>query len=119
MKLLLDEMYAARLAEALRAVGIEATTIGELRLAGAPDAQVFAAAVTVNSALLTENVGDFTRLAAERSTAGGHHSGLLIALSSRFSRGPAATKPLVGAIQAIADEQLDDRVVYLERPDNS
>jgi len=65
--------------------------------------------------VLTENVGDFARIAAEHSTAGGRHSGLLIALSNRFSRRPAGIEPLLAAIQAIADQQIDDRVVYLER----
>lgn len=116
MKLLLDEMYSARLGEALRAVGIEAATVAELRLAGASDAEVFAAALATQHALLTENVGDFTGLAAEHSAAGGHHNGLLILLSSRFSRRPAGTGPLVAGIQAVAGEQLNDRVVYLKPP---
>ena len=67
--------------------------------------------------MLTENVGDFARLAAEHSTAGGHHNGLLIALSSRFSRRPARLQPLIAAIKAVAHEQIEDRVIYLERAD--
>lgn len=109
-------MYADRLAEALREQGTEGTTVTELGLVGSSDAEVFAAAVATEHALLTENVADFTRLAAEHNTAGGHHSGLLIALSSRFSRRPAGTRPLVAAIRAVAHEQLDDRVVYLKPP---
>lgn len=118
MRLLLDEMYGARLAGALRAVSIEATTVAELRLTGVPDAEIFAAALAIEHAVLTENVADFTQLAGEHSASGGHHSGLLIALSSRFSRRPAGTGPLVAAIQAVAHEQLDDRAVYLQRPEN-
>jgi hypothetical protein len=68
-----------------------------------------------NASAAPENVGDFARIAAEHSTAGGHHYGVLIALSSRFSRRPAGIGPLVAAIQAIADEQIADRVVYLEQ----
>ncbi len=109
-------MYGARLAEALRAVGIEAATATELRLAGSPDAEVFSTALAIKHAVLTENVGDFTRIAAEHSAAGGHHCGMLIALSSRFSRRPAGTGSLVAAIQAVTHGQLDDRVVYLRRP---
>ena len=63
--------------------------------------------------MLTENLGDLVRLAAERSTAGGHHHGVLIAPSSRFSRRSAGIGPLVAAIQALADQQIADRVVYL------
>jgi Domain of unknown function (DUF5615) len=116
VKLLLDEMYPVTLAEGLQAAEIDATTVAALKLAGSSDAEVFAAAVAGGYVLLTENVGDFTRIAAEHSAAGGHHPGLLIALSSRFSRRPAGARPLIAAIQAIAEQQLDDGIVYLKRP---
>jgi Domain of unknown function (DUF5615) len=115
VKILVDEMYPATVAEALQSTGIEAATVTDLRLAGASDAEVFAAAVASGYSVLTENVGDFTRIAAEQSIAGGHHHGVLIALSSRFSRRPAGIGPLIAAIQAITGEQIADRVVYLER----
>jgi hypothetical protein len=115
VKIVVDEMYPATVAEAFRAAGIDATTVADLRLAGASDPEVFGAAVAGGYTVLTENVGDFTRIAAEHSTAGGHHAGLLIALSSRFSRRPTGLRPLVAAVQAIADEQIEDRVIYLER----
>jgi hypothetical protein len=116
VKLLLDEMYPPILAEGLRAAGIEATTVVALKLAGSSDAEVFAAAVAGGYVVLTENVGDFTRIAAEHSTSGGHYPGLLIALSSRFSRRPAGANPLIAAIQIAADQRLDDAIVYLRRP---
>lgn len=115
MKILVDEMYPATVAEALQGAGIEATTVAELRLAGASDLEVFGAAVAGGYSVLTENVSDFARIAAEHSTAGGHHHGVLIALSSRCSRRPAGIGPLIAAIQAMAGEQIADRVVYLER----
>lgn len=115
MKVLLDEMYPARLAAALCAEGIEATTVAELGLAGSADADVFASAVARGYGVLTENVGDFTRLAAEHSTAGGRHHGLLITLSSRFSRQPADSAALVAAVSEGAQQPLDDRVVYLKQ----
>lgn len=115
MKVLVDEMYPAAVAEALHAAGIEATTVAELRLAGASDQEVFGAAAAGGYAVVTENVGDFTRIAAEHSTAGCHHDGMLIALSSRFSRRPAGLQPLIAAIKAVADEQIEDRVIYLQR----
>ena len=115
MKILVDEMYPATVAEALQAAGIQATTVTEVRLAGASDAEVFAAAANGGYCVLTENVGDFTPIAAEHSTSGGHHHGVLIALSSRFSRRPAGIGPLITAIQTIAGEQTADRVVYLEQ----
>src|SRR4051812_33238136 len=108
-------MYPATVVEALCAAGIEAATAAELRLAGASDPELFGAAAAGGDCVLTEKVGDFTRTAAEHSTAGGHHHGLLIALSSRFSRRPAGLQPLIAAIQAVADEPIEDRVIYLER----
>ena len=115
MKVLVDEMYPATVATALQAAGIDATTVADLRLGGAPDPEIFGAAVAGGFCVLTENVGDFTRIAAEHSTGGGHHAGLLIALSSRFSRRPAGPQPLVEAIQAIADEEIEHRIIYLKR----
>lgn len=114
MKVLVDEMYPAAVAEALRASGIDAATVADLRLGGAPDAEIFGAAVAGGLCVLTENVGDFARIAAEHSAGGGHHTGVLIALSSRLSRRPAGRQPLVDAIRAIADEPVEDRVIYLE-----
>lgn len=114
MKLLLDEMYPAALAEALRAADIDAAIVAALGLAGNSDPDVFAAAIAQGRAILTENVGDFTRISAEHLDAGNHHPGVVIALSSRFSRRRAGIPALVAAIRTIADQQLEDRVVYLQ-----
>jgi hypothetical protein len=114
VKILLDEMYPGALADGLRAVGIQASTVSELKLAGSSDAEVFAAAVERGYAVLTENVGDFTRIAAEHNAAARHHHGLLIALSSRFSRRPHGLEPLIAAIRAVSGERLDERIVYLD-----
>jgi Domain of unknown function (DUF5615) len=114
LKLLLDEMYPPALAAALRAVGIDAATVVELGLAGGSDPEVLAAASLEGRAVLTENVADFARISGEHLAAGGGHSGVLVALSSRFSRRPAGTGALVAAIRAVADPRLDDRLVYLQ-----
>jgi Domain of unknown function (DUF5615) len=119
VRLLLDEMYPPRLAEALRAAGADAVTAAELGLAGRSDFDVFAAAVADGHVLLTENVADFARIAADHLIAGGHHAGVLIALSSRFSRRPAGHGALVAAVLATADEPLEYRVVFLERADRA
>lgn len=115
MKFLLDEMYPPGLAEALRARGLQVSTVVEQGLAGQSDPDVFAASAANGYALVTENVSDFARIAAERISAGGHHPGVLIALSSRFSRRPAGVPKLTAAIGAIADQELEDRLVYLEQ----
>ncbi|MGH2896519.1 MAG: DUF5615 family PIN-like protein [Solirubrobacteraceae bacterium] len=112
MKLLVDEMYPPALAEGIRKVGIDAVSVSELKVGGSSDAEVFGAAVASGRVVLTENVGDFVRIAAEHSTAGRQHAGVLIALSSRR---PAGIQPLIAAIRAIENQLLADRVVYLER----
>ena len=116
MNVLCDEMYPPGLAAALRKRGIDASTVVELGLAGRSDPEVLVAATDERSALLTENVADFVRIAAERLTAGGHHHGLLIALSARFSRRPGGIPTIVAAVAAVGGEDLHDRVVYLEPP---
>jgi hypothetical protein len=116
VKLLIDEMYPASLAEALRAEGVEAVSVVGLGIAGRSDPDVFAAAVADGYVLVTENVADFARIAADHLSAGRHHPGVLIALSSRFSCRPGGRAALVEAILAWADEPLADRVAFLERP---
>jgi hypothetical protein len=116
LKVLLDEMYLPSLAEALRAAGIEADTVVELGLSGWSDADVLAAATAEGRVVLTENVADFTRPAGERLSAGEHHPGVLIALSTRFSRRASGIGTLAQAITALVGEQLGDRLVYLEAP---
>jgi predicted nuclease of predicted toxin-antitoxin system len=116
LTLLLDEMYPRALALALVAAGIEAATVDELGLAGRSDLDVLAAAAEDGYVLLTENVADFARIATEHLTAGGHHPGVLIALSSRFSRRPGGINAIAVAIRAVANEHLEDRLVYLGKP---
>lgn len=110
-------MYSAIHAEALEALSIDSLTVIAAGLAGRSDWDVFAAACEQQRAVLTENVGDFSHISAQHLTAGRHHPGVLIALSSRFSRRPAGLEALVAAICAVAGQPLDDRVVYLEAPE--
>jgi hypothetical protein len=116
VKLLLDEMYAGKLAQLLRDDGIDAATVTGLGLAAGSDADVFAAAANGGYVLLTENVSDFARLSGEHVAAGRHHCGVLIALSLRFSRRPAGYTAIATAVAAVAGDQLGDRLVYLRRP---
>ena len=114
MKLLLDEMYPKALAVALREERIDAVTVAELGLAGSSDDEIFAVSVGNAYVILTENVADFVHISADHVAAGRHHPGVLIALSTRFSRRPAGISGLVDAVRAVVTENLGDRVVYLE-----
>lgn len=113
MRLILDEMYPRGVADALRAIDIDASTAIDLGLAGRSDAELFDHAVATHCVLLTQNVADYARLCADRLSAGRHHAGVLIALSSRFSRRPSGIPALVAALAAVIDETLDDRLVFL------
>ncbi len=73
------------------ATGIDVVTVSGLGMAGTPDLDVFTYAVTEKRTALTENVADFVAIAAQHSTTGDHHHGLLIALSNRFLRRSWAT----------------------------
>ena len=116
MRLLVDEAYPQALAEALRAAGVEARTVAENGLNGRSDAELSAVAVSSGCALLTENVADFARISADHVASGRHHPGLLIALSTRFSRRRSGVGPLAAAVLAVAARgELADRIVYLER----
>jgi hypothetical protein len=116
VKLLLDEIYANKLAQVLRDQAIDAATVTEVGLAGRSDADILSAAIDGGYALLTENISDFARLSAEHVAAGRHHAGVLIALSSRFPRRSAGYAAIATAVAAVAGDQLADRLVYLERP---
>jgi predicted nuclease of predicted toxin-antitoxin system len=113
LKVLLDEMYPDALAKELAQVGIDAVTVADLGLSGQPDISVFSASLVEGRAVLTENVSDFVRIAAEHSASGGRHAGVIIALSNRFSRRPAGWQALVAAIHAMQNDPTEDRIVYL------
>jgi predicted nuclease of predicted toxin-antitoxin system len=98
----------------LRAAGIEAVTVHEEGLAGRSDPEILVAAAEGGYALLTENVADFARIATERVASGKHHPGALIALSSRSSLRPHGISATAAAVLALADEDIEDRLVYLE-----
>ncbi len=87
-------MYPRALADALRDIGIDSCTVSELGLAGRSDLDLFETAIAQGYAVLTENVSDFAQICAEHVTAGHHHPGVLIALSTRFSRRPSGRSTL-------------------------
>ena len=108
-------MYSTAVATAMRRAGIDARTPYELGLAGQTDPDLLAGAVAGGYTLLTENVADFAHLSAEHLAEGRHHPGVLVALSSRFSRRPAGIPALVAMVRAVGRIPLEDRLVYLER----
>jgi hypothetical protein len=100
LKLLLDEMYPASIADGLRARGHDAIVERpELRNVSDPD--VFAAAQSEGRAVATENVRDCVAIANEHDARGKAHHGLVLVHPARYPRGKSRT---IGAMVTALDE---------------
>jgi predicted nuclease of predicted toxin-antitoxin system len=121
VKLLLDEMYSAVVAEQLRARGHDVVSVHDpeyRRFEGASDEELFAAALAEDRALVTENVPDFRRLEADALARGEAHAALIFTSNRQFPRGePATTGRLVEALHALLTEGATLRgSLFLKRP---
>jgi predicted nuclease of predicted toxin-antitoxin system len=124
VKLLLDEMYAPVVAEQLRARGHDVVSVHDpeyRRLEGAPDEEIFAAALAEERALVTENVPDFRRLEAESLARGEAHAALIFTSNRQFPRGePGTTGRLVEALHVLLTKGPTPRGPrFLKRPPSS
>jgi len=105
LRLLLDEMYPAAVAEHLRArchdvISLHDPDHGSLE--DAPDDEVFVAAIASSRALVTENVAAFRRLEADALAKGEPCPSLIFTTNRQFPRGNAATAGrLVLALEAL------------------
>lgn len=107
MKLLVDEMWPAVLAEQLRRRGHDVIAVLEREdLVHAQDEAVFEAARREGRAVFTENVGDYVPLASECLGRGEDHSGLLLTSNNSYPRGHPRT--LGRAVHAL-DRHLAER----------
>lgn len=62
-------------------------------------------------ALVSANVADFMRLYGEWGAAGRRHAGIVIALSSRFSRTPAGYEVLVDSLADLCAARSEHRAL--------
>lgn len=101
MKLLLDEMLSARIAEQLRKRSHDAAAVEEIpTLRGLADPDLFDQAQREGRILVTYNREDFLALdRAYRDQGRGHH-GLVILHPRRFPQGAATTGALIAALDA-------------------
>lgn len=87
-------MYPAIVAEQLRARAHDVISLHDpdhRSLEGAPDEEVFLAAIATERALVTENVPDFRRLEAHALAHGEACPSLIFTTNRQFPRGNAAT----------------------------
>jgi hypothetical protein len=110
------EINPAALAEQLRARGHDVVSVhdpDDQHLEGVPDAEVFAAAIAAERALLTENVADFQRLETNALGRDAPCPRLIFTTNRQFPRGQAATVGrLVRALDAALAEPREGSASY-------
>ena len=91
MRLLLDEMHSPAIAAALVGQGWDVTAVAaEASLRGTSDADLLDQATASKQVLVTENVGDFSVLFADRVAAGGDCAALIFTNPKTFNRASLA-----------------------------
>lgn len=87
MKLLLDEMLDASIADELRKRGRDVDAIqGNAELEGKRDADLLRRATDLDRVVVTDNVQDFARLHQRFLAAGTDHAGILLVSPKRLPR---------------------------------
>lgn len=87
MKLLLDEMLDAMIAEGLRQRGHDVQAVQEhAELLGKKDPELLREALALGRVLVTDNVQDFARLHQQFIALGEDHAGIILASPSSFRR---------------------------------
>jgi predicted nuclease of predicted toxin-antitoxin system len=103
LRLLLDEMYTAAVAEQLCQRDHDVIAVVERAdLRGTLDEDLLAWARTEDRALVTDNQRDFIPIHHRRIADGQDHKGLILTTNRRFPRGqPATTGKLVVALDTL------------------
>ena len=120
MRLLLDEMYAPRIAEQLRVRGRDVASVHdpEFRtLEGEPDQEVWAAALAADRVLVTENVQDLRPIEADALARAQPTARLIFTTDRQFPGGdPATIGRLVSALDALLDTEPELATSLFLRP---
>ncbi len=102
MKLLLDEMISAVVAEQLRVRERDVETATEQReLRGLSDEEVFRYAQAAERSVVTYNRDDFLELDRRFRGQGRNHCGIVILNPRRSPQGPASIGPLVESLDEL------------------
>lgn len=106
LRLLLDEMHAPAVADALRAEGHGVVSVAATSsLRGTSDEDLFGYAAAQHLVIVTENVVDFAAVAARWATEGRVHAGLIFTSPRRWNR---ATLAYPGNLVVVLRELLGD-----------
>jgi len=109
VKLLLDEMISAVVAEQLRVRGRDVEAVSERReLRGLSDEQVFRYAQAAERPVVTYNRDDFLEHDRRFRSQGRNHSGIVMLNPRRFPKRPASIGPIVKSL----DELMTDGPPY-------
>ncbi len=102
MKLLLDEMISAVVAEQLRARGADVEAVVERRdLRDLPDEEIFDHTQASGRSLVTYNRDDFLELDRRFRSQGRAHNGIVILNPRRFPQGVASIGALVASLHQL------------------
>jgi predicted nuclease of predicted toxin-antitoxin system len=102
VKLLLDEMISAVVAEQLRGRDVEVTAVSERReLRGLSDADLFEYAQSVERSIVTYNRDDFFELDRHYRAQNRPHCGIVILNPRRFPQGPVSVGRLVTSLDRL------------------
>lgn len=102
MKLLLDEMISAVVAEQLRARRRDVEAVSERReLRGLSDADLFAYAQSAERSIVTYNRDDFLELDRRYRGEDRPHCGIVILNPRRFPQGPVSVGPLASSLDRL------------------
>jgi hypothetical protein len=102
MKLLLDEMVSAMVAEQLRVRECDVEAVSERRdLRGLTDEDLFEYAQETARAVVTYNRDDFLELDRRYRRRDRSHAGIVILNPRRFPQGPRSIGPLVKSLQEL------------------
>lgn len=117
LRLLIDEMYPAAVAEQLRLRGHDAVAITERKeLRALADSAIFDAAQHDRRAVVTENVADYVPLAEDSDQRGRPHHGLVLIDPAKFPRGHQRTiGRLVKALERLMAEFQEDEPTSARR----
>ena len=106
MKLLLDEMLPATIAEQLRHRGHDVAAIGEHpELRGLPDPELFEHCGGELRAIVTYNRDDYLELDRQYRSQGRDHNGIVILNPRRFPQGAATIGALISSLETFLNRE--------------